>query len=324
LLPRALLLARRLDDEHQASRFLDPFTVEAVTPADAPGLLAVVERYGVGWFEHQLETWMAHRHRYAPTQQTLPTRAEWVELLPQISSRLLADEHAAVELRVDVARSLTNGAWSWLRTEIERAPQISRPSERHAAIRALGTPLLSVMRAAGAVDADGLHATIIETVCDAAGDLSPMLLGAIDASTRLAPAQLAKVDLWPMAQHCAATMHRELARPERAVGDWSITGFGRQDCCNDCAKFTAFLANPAEQKLVWPLAQPRRQHIHQRIDDAELPVTHQTRREGSPHKLVLTKTSKLFTTEVDNRARTTAAIGFVERFLNQETDRPKR
>src|SRR5262249_62403903 len=53
----------------------------------------------------------------------------------------------------------------------------------------------------------------------------------------------------------------------------------------------------------WPLAQQRRQHIHPRIDAAELPVPHVTRRQGRPYTLVLNKTHALFTREQQARAR---------------------
>jgi hypothetical protein len=49
---------------------------------------------------------------------------------------------------------------------------------------------------------------------------------------------------------------------------------------------------------------PRR-HVHERIERAELPVTHVTRRTGRPYTLVLTKTGALFT--VERAARATAA-----------------
>ena|SRR5881392_1854879 len=51
------------------------------------------------------------------------------------------------------------------------------------------------------------------------------------------------------------------------------------------------------------LAKERRQHIHSRIDGAELPVTHVTRRQGRPYTLVLTKTDALFAREQEARAR---------------------
>ncbi|MDQ6945208.1 MAG: hypothetical protein M3256_02805, partial [Actinomycetota bacterium] len=40
-----------------------------------------------------------------------------------------------------------------------------------------------------------------------------------------------------------------------------------------------------------------------RIDGTELPVTHQTKRTGSPYKLVLTKTEALFEREKQARLR---------------------
>jgi hypothetical protein len=53
----------------------------------------------------------------------------------------------------------------------------------------------------------------------------------------------------------------------------------------------------------WPLAQKGRSYVHSRIDQAELPVSHQTRRQGRPFTLVLTKTGQLFEREAKQRAR---------------------
>jgi hypothetical protein len=55
--------------------------------------------------------------------------------------------------------------------------------------------------------------------------------------------------------------------------------------------------------LEWPLAQAARQHVHSRIDAAELPVSHVTRRQGRPFTLVLTKTDALFTRQQEARTR---------------------
>jgi hypothetical protein len=60
--------------------------------------------------------------------------------------------------------------------------------------------------------------------------------------------------------------------------------------------------------LEWPLAKERRQHIHRRIDAAELPVTHVTRRQGRPFTLVLTKTDNLFAGERKARERDEADL----------------
>jgi hypothetical protein len=64
-----------------------------------------------------------------------------------------------------------------------------------------------------------------------------------------------------------------------------------------------FLDDKSRHAFEWPLAKQGRQHVHSRIDAAELPVTHQTRRQGRPYTLVLTKTDALFARDQEARIR---------------------
>jgi hypothetical protein len=106
-----------------------------------------------------------------------------------------------------------------------------------------------------------------------------------------------------LAQHCRTRLEARTDRPPRADDDWSV--YLPSGCdCNLCQALCEFLADRTRQIFEWPIAQARRQHVHRRIDDAELPVRHQTRRRGSPYTLVLTKTDELFTREQDARAKT--------------------
>ena len=52
--------------------------------------------------------------------------------------------------------------------------------------------------------------------------------------------------------------------------------------------------------------------VHTRIDTAELPVSHLTRRQGRPYTLVLTKTDALFTQEREARTRDESDLTWVE------------
>jgi hypothetical protein len=113
-----------------------------------------------------------------------------------------------------------------------------------------------------------------------------------------------------IARHCATRLAARLAHPTRAADDWSITpptGCG----CELCATLATFLRDPARLCYDWPLAEPGRRHIHQRIDTAELPVRHQTRRQGRPYTLVLTKTDALFTRERQQRERDAADLAWL-------------
>lgn len=88
----------------------------------------------------------------------------------------------------------------------------------------------------------------------------------------------------------------------RASGDWSVE-LPAGCACELCGTLRTFLAYPDRQVFGWPLAKDGRQHIHSRIDVAELPVTHVTKRQGRPYTLMLRKTDALFTGEQEARAR---------------------
>jgi hypothetical protein len=68
-----------------------------------------------------------------------------------------------------------------------------------------------------------------------------------------------------------------------------------------CGTLGTFLGSRARRIFEWPLATDGRRHVHTQIDSAELPMRHQTRRQGRPYTLVLTKTDELFTREKDAR-----------------------
>ena len=79
----------------------------------------------------------------------------------------------------------------------------------------------------------------------------------------------------------------------RNVDDWSIKE--RWSCkCQDCDALNEFLQSSTLKTIKWPMGKERRQHIHNIIDGLGIPVLHQTEHTGSPHKLILTKTEKLY------------------------------
>ena len=106
-----------------------------------------------------------------------------------------------------------------------------------------------------------------------------------------------------LAADCAARLRTRLARPQRASGDWSVELPAGGCTCDLCGTLRKFLEDKSRRTFEWPLAQQRRQHVHSRIDAAELPVTHVTRRQGRPYTLVLNKTDALFARERQARIR---------------------
>ena len=75
----------------------------------------------------------------------------------------------------------------------------------------------------------------------------------------------------------AARLRARLARPQLASGDWSIELLAGGRTCDLCDTLRVFLEDPNRRAFEWPLAKQGRQHVHSRIDTAELPVSHVTR-----------------------------------------------
>ena len=63
LLGSALRVADGLATPELAASLLQPFRVEALTPEEAPPLVALTRRYGESWWGQMLSAWSGDRHR---------------------------------------------------------------------------------------------------------------------------------------------------------------------------------------------------------------------------------------------------------------------
>jgi hypothetical protein len=134
---------------------------------------------------------------------------------------------------------------------------------------------------------------------------TPITLGRIAAALRAQIKNPVKNSPTAMLVEEAKQRLVEITSSSRKEGDWSVVE--HVPCqCGDCARLKTFLLSATAQTLIWPLAKPRRQHIHNIIELMMIPVTHVTERQGSPQKLVLKKLSDLF--KIDQRQRKAAAL----------------
>jgi hypothetical protein len=157
-------------------------------------------------------------------------------------------------------------------------------SQRNHQLTALGEPLAALLSAAGAIGAVSTVDTISHHVRkqDDSVDvleMSALRAAAAPASGKRAPRTNAGFGV--LAHDCAARLRSRLDRPFRAHDDWSIELPADGCTCELCVVLRGFLADPSRRTFEWPLAQERRRHVHSRIDGAELPVTHVTRRKAA-------------------------------------------
>ena len=304
LFGKALRAAATVADAEAAAMLLRPFRVEDLTGAHVDSFGTIVSGYGEQWTADLLRTWFGGRQQawaYGGGQE----RPQWVaDQLPGLCAGL----HAAHSAGAVAAQRLLGLAWEWMGQDIGTALASPVPSYRDKELTDLGKPLASLLSAAAAIGAGSTRDTVsgyIRQQGDAVTALEMPALRAAELPRNGAPAD---TGLGGLVADCAARLRARLARPQRAPGDWSIRLPAGGCTCDLCRTLRVFLEDPARRTWEWPLAKPRRQHVHSRVDGAELPVTHVTRRQGRPYTLVLTKTDALFARDRQARARDRADL----------------
>lgn len=292
LLDAALHVAAGLQSADAATMLLSPFRVQMLAFDHAVPLAAVVDLYGTAWLRSVLSGWSLSRHPGAET-----AFGTWVEDLPRLGSALRESgvPQAAGMLVADV--------WDWLNARLHACAAIADPALRQPRLAELSLQLLRLLQAASPEET--LRDAILAELLAFRDEALECLLPTLRAATELSAPARESAGLNAVARDCARRLDAFLARPPRHADDWSLA-WNRGCPCELCGPLSEFLASRTQRTLEWPLAKERRRHIHGQLDSAALPVTHETRRQGRPYTLVLTKTQELFIREQQTRDRATA------------------
>ena len=283
LLGTALHVAAGLGAAGTAAMLLEPFRVETVAPEHAGGLAAAAGQYGEEWTRGVIDGWFGSKHSFEAD------RYEWVERLPGLCGALRAAGAP------EVARLLAAGAWGWMGDQLRLWTTTARAEIREPRLEMLSSPLVRLLEAAD----DELRDEIVAALRGYGDNVLGCLMPALRSAAALPAAARRAAGLDVVARDCGERLGAIIARPLRDEDDWSIewTGCG----CDLCDRLGTFLGSRSRRIFEWPLATDGRRHVHTQIDSAGLPVRHQTRRQGRPYTLVLTKTDELFTREKDAR-----------------------
>jgi hypothetical protein len=296
---RALRAADAVADAQTAAMLLRPFHIEDLTDEYVDPFGKIAGGYGQQWTAELLRTWFGAGQQawaYGGGQE----RPRWVaDRLPGLCAGL----HATGGAGAVAAERLVDLAWEWLGQDIGTGLALSSPSYRDQKLADLGQPLASVLTAAAAIGAASTRDRVSGHIRKQEAPVTVLEMSALRAAAELSRGARGAADFGDLAADCAARLRARLARPQRASGDWSIELPEGGCACDLCDTLRVFLGHESRRTFQWPLAKQGRQHVHSRIDGAELPVTHVTRRQGRPYTLVLNKTEALFAREHEARTR---------------------
>jgi 2OG-Fe(II) oxygenase superfamily len=300
LFGKVLRIAARLAEPELATALLQPFPLGRLAASQAKALVALVRCFGAAWTQALLVAWSGRRNsnfRFGEEDEPEPA---WFAALPRLCSALRAADEDAGTL---FAALLLESQWAGLRANLAAGCNASRPSERERTLTALSGPLRAFLESTAIIRSSALRdAAISFLVADDTEALLPCLVAVLRGAENSKPTARVAMGLDVIQSNCVARLEKRLRRPVRRADDWSLAAPLACDC-KLCATLAAFLANSAQIQLEWPLAKERRRHLHDTLDRHELPVRHETRRQGSPFTLVLTKTKRLFERETAERQR---------------------
>jgi len=301
LFGRALRAADAVADATTAAMLLHPFVIEDFTDFCVDSFAKIAGRYGHQWTAELLRMWFGADQPTWTYYSRVQGRPRWVA---DWLAALCAGLHATGSAGAVAAQQLVDLTWEWLGQDIGTALASSPPSNRDEKLGDLGRPLASVLMAAAAIGAASTRAGVAGYVREQGDVVTTLEMSALRAAAKVSRRGPRRVDgFGGLAADCAARLRARLARPQRASGDWSIELAAGGCGCALCDTLSVFLADKSRRIFEWPLAQQGRQHVHSRIDAAELPVTHVTRRQGRPYTLVLNKTDALVAREQEARTR---------------------
>jgi len=295
-LESALDVATSLGEPSAAALLLRPFRIESLAPEHATAVAALAARYGEPWTSTVLDGWLGSRQSWAYRGDA--DRLGWIQSLPLLCDAL----RDTGEPGAAAARRLLAASWRWLSDEIRLWVSYSPAKHRAERLDLLSKPLARLLEAAAVIGETALRDAILTALREHGDNVLACLIPALRASTALPEDRQRASGLDMLARDCAERLGEIIGRPPRAEDDWSIPWPPGCDC-DLCGTLREFLTSRSRRSFEWPLAKEKRRHIHTRIDTAELPVRHETRRTGSPYTLVLTKTQELFERERETRHR---------------------
>ena len=314
LLGKALALSMQLDKADTVIELLRSFSLAAVKPSHCKTLLPLGQHHGAGFCQALFAHWSGvyppkvlreplSRHRgegYGRGFGREPDyrRLDWLPSFAAFCRRVNA-------LNDDAWKGVTESLFDTLHAiaiedHARHHAMVSMKSRRQNVVREC-TQMQSLLEAAREIDTSKVKQVVVMLTRELEQYDSEVLVAVLEHLAKNEKEGKPDKVQESLAKKTRKLVDERAVKAIRAKGDWRIDVPTACNCA-DCQTLTRFLQS-REQSIDLPLAKARRQHLHGRIDGYEIPVSHSTRRQGSPFVLELRKLHKLFQESAREHAR---------------------
>jgi len=301
---KTLRVAEAVGEPELASSILHPFALEQHAPETARLWARLLESYGGEWCRNRFA-------RFAENDRGRRSDS-WVLSLPRFCEALCSKGSAGA---IAFARWLASEQWRRVVSGYTAARRYLPGKNARNTLLRLNGPILALLESSVIADDPDLRREILDFLVSSELDSAEIELRVLllrTAASNARTSRPAALGLESVHDCCKRALRARLSEPLRAADDWSVPA--PSSCtCDLCRRLSPFLQARDRMRFEWPLAKAGRLHVHTVIDAHDLPVTHETRRSGSPYTLVLTKTRALFERDRAQRKRWKSDLEWLEK-----------
>jgi 2OG-Fe(II) oxygenase superfamily len=280
----ALKTAAYIGQAEVAQAMLHNVELDMLDARCAKGLAQLEQRYGRDWLRTRLEDWSAHtekrfhwRSPQSPPLDELVLAAKGVSLDEGIVLAL-ARHHVASLIDLDQQHA--------------KNTPYQMQTDAPARIKRLQHVLGGLCEMQSADLGQSLSCHVLSHM-----PLYPLLpivdmVLALTATRTALPAVAGE-----LLRGLNELLRDRVALPPRAADDWSLQLTSNCSCLL-CGTTLAFASSRGERQKIWPLAQQGREHVMQQGREQVWPLEFTVLKQGSPHKLVISKPKRLHEAQI--------------------------
>jgi hypothetical protein len=278
-LPLALKAAAHLGQTEIAQAMLSSVEPQMLDTRCAQGLAALGQRYGQHWLRARLDEWSIQAQ----------TRPQWRAMpCPPLDKLASACKVAGLDEGITLSLARQHVGWLIARDQknLQNTPhQIQTDAPER--IQRLEHVVVGLCEIHSVDLGQSLSRHVLSYVV-----LYP-LLAVVDMMLALTTMHAALSAVISDLTHGLNELLRaRVAQPPREADDWSVQLKSKCGCLL-CETALASASSRSERQKIWPLAQQGREHVMQQGREQLWPLQFTILKQGSPHKLVITKPIQL-------------------------------
>lgn len=298
-------IAASLPDETSAHKLMAPFKPARFTPTDTKTLARLQSSRGESWVRELIRQWApdagssTDNWRSSWGSEDGPVDPGYRQLWPSPLPAFVAACTSA-GLSSGVVDEFCESLWFPVLRQLDIQQRRATPAARSAALpeRIHAASQLAEVLADGRGGRGAIAAQLVDHVF-----ASPTLYPETDWAPLVQAFGSANLRASPLRERAISSLSKVLGQPERLADDHSLQNVEWVCHCVDCKSMQQWAHSVEAQPLLIAMAEPRRAHLTSKIREAGAPLVLETIRQGSPHKLRLSKPTDLRARDQAERAR---------------------